>query len=51
MYRILNGTTKEVEKELNHMHKHDHERVQVLIMNTYVHNNEPRLIVLVYIGQ
>lgn len=49
MYKILNGSMKEVEKELNTIHK-SNKRVQVLIMNSYSYDGEPRLIVLTYIG-
>ena len=50
MYRILNGTIKEVEKELNRIDKSDN-RLQVLIMNNYSYDGEPHLIVLVRIGE
>ncbi len=50
MYRILTGTIKEVEKELNKMHKSD-TRLQILMMNNYIYSDEPRLIVLAYVGE
>lgn len=49
MYKILNGSIKEVERELNKIHKSD-KRLQVLIMNSYTYDGEPHLIVLAYIG-
>ncbi len=50
MYKILTGTVKDIERELNRIHK-SNKRLQVLIMNSYnLSDDEPRLIVLTYIG-
>ncbi len=50
MYRILTGTMKEIERELNKIDKSDF-RLEVLVMNNYLYSGEPRLIVLIHIGE
>lgn len=50
MYRILNGTMKEVEREINRIDKGSF-RLEVLMMNNYLYSGEARLIVLIRIGE
>lgn len=50
MYKIITGTVKNIERELNKIHKSD-KRIQVLLMNSYLTvEGEPRIIVLTYVG-